>query len=112
MAIVKAMEKPYGRPILKESRMLSFISQFDTTLVHNPGMENQVADILSRPMGNLDSFSLEPNILKEEIIKAQENCEELKHILNSDSAPKLVKIQDLYCNIIGDTVRPFYPTSG
>ena len=109
MAIVKAMEKPYERPILKESRMLSFISQFDVNVIHIPGKENQVADILSRPMGNLNSLSLEANIMKEEIVKSQEKCEELKHILNSDSALKLVKIQDLYCNIIGSTIRPFVP---
>ena len=45
----------------------------------------------------------------EEIMKAQENCEELKHILNSDIALKLMKIQVLYCNIIEDAVRPFVP---
>ena len=109
MAIAKAMEKPYERPILKESRMLSFISQFDVNVIHIPGKDNQVADILSRPMGNLNSLSLEANIMKEEIVKSQKNCEELKHILNSDSALKLVKIQDLYCNIIGATVRPYVP---
>ena len=59
MAIIKAMEKMHERPILRKSRMLSFISQFDVTVVHIPGEENQVSDILSRPMGyGKSQFSL------------------------------------------------------
>ena len=67
MAKVKAMEKPYERPILKESRMLSFISQFDVNVVHIPGKENQVGGILSRPMRSLNSLSLEASILKKKL---------------------------------------------
>ena len=44
MVIVKAMEKMYERLIIKESRMLFFISQFGVTVVHIPGTDNQVAD--------------------------------------------------------------------
>ena len=90
--------------------VLSEIFQKNVYIHYFPGKENQVADIMSTPMGNLNSLSLGANILKEKIIKAQENCEELKHILNSYSALKLVKIpQDLYCNIIEGTVGLFFP---
>ena len=61
--------------------MLSFIYQFDVTIVQIPGKDNLAADILSNSMGNLNS--LETNILKEETRKNQENCVEIKHILNS-----------------------------
>ena len=61
--------------------MLSFIYQFDVTIVQIPGKDNLAADILSNSMGNLNS--LETNILKEETRKKQENRVEIKHILNS-----------------------------
>ena len=47
-ALVNSFKKPSEKHTSKQVRQLSYISQFDCTLCHLPGKENEAADCLSR----------------------------------------------------------------
>ena len=48
-AIIQALNNPWERAHIKESRMLMFISQHDIKIIHIPGKGIGIADFLSRP---------------------------------------------------------------
>ena len=108
-AIIPAMKNSLDRPISKEARMLSFISQFDAEVVHVPGKENEIADLLSRPFGAVSACGLLTNVYHDDLVKYQENDAELRELLESDSSIKLEKINDIYVEKCEGHVRPFLP---
>ena len=108
-AIIPAMKNSLDRPISKESRMLSFISQFDAEVVHVPGKENEIADLLSRPFGAVNACGLLSNIYYDDLKKYQKNDAELRELLESDSSIKLEKVDDIYVEKCQGHLRPFLP---
>ena len=48
-AIIQALKNPLEKVHIKETRMLSFISQYDVEIIHIPGKEDEIADLLSGP---------------------------------------------------------------
>ena len=110
-AITQAITNPLERPHVKENRMLVFISQFDVEIIHIPGKDNQIADLLSRPNLQLNMLTDIPNLTRESLIKAQQNdAETLEHAKpNGTSSLKIKKIDGIYCETKNDLIRPFIP---
>lgn len=97
----------------RQTRHLNLISQFTTDIRHIKGKTNVVADAMSRLESELD------NIDDESLIKAQEEDDELKTILQTKNNPKsLVKLeklehsnqQSIWCET-SSTNRPYVPKS-
>ena len=93
-----------------QKRYLSFISQFSTNIVHLAGLENVVADALSRP--NCDAVGKEDFISF--LVEAQKIDEEIKQLKNHpQSSFKLEQIRFpdflLFCETSQGRHRPFVP---
>lgn len=96
----------------RQTRQLSFIAQFSTRIEHISGSKNIVADSLSR----IDAFNLPSEFDLQELAEAQENDEQLKHLINTTNhSLKLKKIQwgsdpcEIFCDISGEIIRPYIP---
>jgi hypothetical protein len=91
-------------------RHLDFIMQFCSSIHHITGTDNVVADTLSR----ISSIETPSPINYMEIAKAQENDEQLKEMMQSNTI-KLKQIFiphcdiPIYCEISKDTARPYLP---
>ena len=112
-AITHAIKNPLERAHVKESRMLSFISQFDVEIIHIPGKNNEIADLLSRPNGELNMLTDTSNITRESLIIAQTNDADMLQFVNSNGTKtlKLEKIDGIYCENKNDMIRPYIPQS-
>ena len=89
---------------------MDYIAQFTTDIRHVKGVENDVADTLSR------IETIEKSVDYRTLAVAQKSDSELSEILNSDSrALRLEKIRfpekdiDIFCDISTGTLRPFVP---
>ncbi|XP_043262477.1 uncharacterized protein LOC122403181 [Colletes gigas] len=98
----------------RQVRMLSYISQFTTQIEFLPGVDNIVADSMSR----IESIRLPTDIELCELAQAQENDDELERIRDEVNHPlKLVRLMwgpahtRLYCEQSGETVRPYIPSA-
>ena len=93
--------------------MLSFISQFDVEIIHIPGKNNEIADLLSRPNGELNMLTDISNITRESLITAQTNDDDMLQFVNSNGTKtlKLEKIDGIYCENKNDMIRPYIPQS-
>lgn len=95
----------------RQVRHLDFIGQFSTDIRHVKGIENIVADTLSRIQIN------EINTIDfDKIANDQQNDSELKTILQSNnSSLKLKRVnlpnstKPIYCDINNDNIRPYIP---
>ena len=109
-ALTHALQVPTDRHSPRESRHLSYISQYTTDIRHIPGKDNIVADLLSRP-NDVNSISECP-YSKESFIEEQSKDEELQAILqDNNSILRLELIQDLYCDTKHNKIRPYVPNS-
>lgn len=98
----------------RQMRQLDYIAQFTTDIIHITGDKNTVADALSR----VQAIEFPVIVSTEDIAKAQEEDEELKEYLRSNSSSLQLKKLNLengdttlYCDISGSDVRPYIPLS-
>ena len=137
--LLKAFPKKSARDMPREERWLEYIATYTTDIRHVKGIENVVADALSRYLENYDqsgvssngeipsvddafcnlvtddhklrtnSLSFEEEYLKEEQLKDQE----LKDYLNSNNkwSAKIELISGLYANKIKGITRFYLPLS-
>ena len=94
----------------RQFRQLDYIGQFTTDTRYIKGLNNNVADALSR----IDAIG--KSVDHKTLAAAQENDKELRDIINSDtSALQLKKIRfpdydaEIYCDVSGDILRPYVP---
>lgn len=93
----------------RQFRYLDYIGQFTTDIRHIAGVNNTVADALSRVEEIREPVDVE------RLARAQEDDAELKHWLKADTALQLKKVQipdtsiALYCDVSTITARPFVP---
>ena len=94
----------------RQFRHLDFIGQFTTDIRHVKGLENCVADALSR------ISAISESVDHAMIEAAQKDDTELDEILqNGEKALKLKKIYfpefnaNIYCDTTNDTIRPYVP---
>lgn len=91
----------------RQFRHLDFISQFATNLEHLSGLDNVVADALSR----VDSIS--DSIDFTSLAQSQQQDDELRQLLQSDTSLRLQKVPipgtttELFCDTSSDRPRPF-----
>lgn len=91
---------------------LSFIAQFTTDIEYLPGVDNVVADSLSR----IEALQLPVDIELVELARLQSEDTELKHLrTSSNSSLKLKRFvwgsphTELYCELSGESIRPYIP---
>lgn len=96
----------------RQARQLSFIAQFSTRIEYIPGVENMVADPLSR----VGAIRLPVEIELNELADLQNGDAELKSLRESSEFSKSWKqIQwepthtTLVCNIGDEVIRPYIP---
>ena len=96
----------------RQFRYLDFIAQFTTNVQHVSGINNIVADALSRIESIVESVDYKT------IADAQKQDDELRAILESGKTSlKLKKINfpdfgvDVYCDTARDSIRPFIPAN-
>lgn len=102
----------------RQTRHLSYISQFTTDVIHVSGKGNVVADYLSR-MRNAENAVVERSFELKALIENQETDEELKELLENPkrkhSKFKLQQIvipvsnEKLWCEVSTNSNRPYVP---
>lgn len=97
----------------RQLRYLDYISQFSTDIRHVKGMDNTVADALSRI--EIDSVSLD-KIDFAKFAKAQKDDPELQDFLERSNTglnlkllPSPISASELYCDVSTNVPRPFVP---
>ena len=101
---------------LRVIRQLTYISQFDCKIEHIRGVDNSVADALSRTVFSINEIT--PGIDYEAIAKSQLKCPELEELLNPSNQtsleikPVLIPGSDLtiWCDTSTGINRPVIPT--
>ena len=97
----------------RQLRQLDYISQFSTDIRHVKGNDNSVADALSRI--EIDSITSPPTLDFKKLAEEQQQDEDLRTLLQSDTSLKLENhyfpLEDitLCCDKSTDTPRPFVP---
>lgn len=127
--LIRAILRKNPRDLPREERWLEFISIFTTDIRHIKGSHNVVADALSRhftdqsPVQQNDkthSNNCDQNIsvilsnpIEDDLVSLQEQDPELKAILNGTivCSGTLVKVGNIYCNILNDQPRRYIPSS-
>jgi cleavage and polyadenylation specificity factor subunit 1 len=98
----------------RQFRHLDFIGQFTTDIQHVSGIDNVVADTLSR----INQISIPESIDYEKIAEAQNTDDELKDLLINNDTLKFSRIplifnsdKFIYCEVSSKRPRPFIPKS-
>lgn len=91
-------------------RHLDFISQFCSEIKHIQGLDNVVADSLSR----IEQLDMPSPLDYNEIARAQQNDKELQSLLQSKNLQfKTINYNDctlpIYCEVSKQSVRPYLP---
>ncbi|MEL7340008.1 MAG: RNase H-like domain-containing protein, partial [Bacteroidota bacterium] len=119
-SITDAIEKPLDRPSARESRQLSFISQYNPEIRHISGSDNIVADTLSRTHSTtvssvkMNSINNELHFTStEDLLKEQEADPELTSLLNPNSTYSLnIRLRNgVYRDCQREIVRIYLPAS-
>lgn len=111
--LLYAFQQKHENASPRQIRHLDFIAQFTTDFRHLPGKQNIVADSMSR----ISAIHTKNEIDYNELASQQSTDDELKNILNTDSALQLKKYQipgtkvSIFCDISTGTIRP-YVTKG
>lgn len=110
-----AFEKNWEKLSPRQIRQLNFISQFSVDIKHVAGMENPVADMLSR----IETIHI-PSIIEFAVLqREQESCEDLRRLLQNDvtNSLNLRKLKpensgvEIICDVSLGRPRPVIPTS-
>ncbi|GBO22350.1 Transposon Ty3-I Gag-Pol polyprotein [Araneus ventricosus] len=106
-----AFQQTGDKPSPRQQRHLEFISQFSTDIRYISGIQNTVADALSR----IDEIGIPSEINYEEIARAQTDDEELLalHCANSNLVFKTISLEPhgtpLHCDVSTGNIRPYVP---
>ena len=109
--LIYAAQQRSDKASPRQQRQLDFILQFNITFEHIKGEENVVADALSRTCAISMPTGLDP----ESLSQAQQDCNQLQHVLQSTSAAELHRLDidghPVHCDISTGAVRPYIPTA-
>jgi hypothetical protein len=109
--LIYAFRQKLDKASPRQIRQLDFIAQFSTDIEHISGVQNEVADALSR----IDTVSLPVIVSLEDLAQAQIDDEELKNLLTTKSSLKLQKfmlsgsIIPIFCDCSTECIRPYIP---
>jgi len=110
-ALAKAVEPWTAR----QSRHLSYLAEFTSDIRHISGVDNVVADTLSRPpVGEINAVAATPvQIDYAAIAEAQQACEETAAARNTSTTLQQVKFggTELLCDTSGPHPRPLIPAA-
>lgn len=109
--LVFAFKQKLDKTTPRQTRHLDFISQFSTNIIHVPGKDNVVPDLLSR----IEEIYI-AKIDYRQLAEAQKQDDELQALLKNDKISlhlKKIEIPDceekLYCDVSGKQTRPYVP---
>lgn len=110
--LMYAFKQKHEKASPRQIRQLTFISQFTTDIQHIKGIENIVADVLSRP-----TICTIEQINYNDIASKQKEDQNLLNIINktvkSSLQLQLIKLPDsdepLYCDLTDQRIRPYIP---
>lgn len=112
--LVYAFRQRSDKASPRQARQLSLIAQYTTNIEHVSGVENPVADALSR----IESLRLPVEIELTELAEEQSKDEELRHLLQSSSSSLSLKRMvwgtdhsEIICELSGEAIRPYIPRS-
>lgn len=100
----------------RQARQLNFVSQFSTNIQYVKGVENTIADYLSRPgIHAVTPVTIDYN----KVVDEQRNDKILQELINNPESTdlNLKKLtipnadEPLYCDVSRNRVRPFIPNS-
>ena len=102
------------RSVLKETRMLLYLNQYNIEVQHIKGVENNIADMLSRNVCSITETrhtAVVTASLRDELIMAQQNCPETKQFADNTAnhSIQLQLVSGLYCQEIKGRYRPYVP---
>ena len=102
------------RSVLKETRMLLYLNQYNIDVQHIKGSDNNIADMLSRNVCNVQETrhtAVVTASLRDELIEAQANCPETKYYTaaSNNNGIQLQLVSGLYCQEIKGRYRPYVP---
>lgn len=111
--LIYAFKQKLDKASPRQQRHLDLIAQYTTDIKHISGEENVVADTLSR----IEEIELSGNIDFESIANEQEEDEEFRNLINSNTNLKFEKFplfnanqyKMIYCDTSTGTPRPFIP---
>ncbi|KAL7288347.1 hypothetical protein TKK_0017681 [Trichogramma kaykai] len=125
------VQAPEHAPIVRQ-RQLAYISQYTTSIKYLPGLENSVADALSRMQTNedqaqstsqnssVDAFALPTSISLKKLAEEQAQDEQLHMIISDPSFPLALQkgtypvdnqALTIYYNLANDSIRSYVPVS-
>ena len=115
--LVHALDRKSPPWSARQQRQLSYLSEFDMTIVHVPGKENIVADLLSRPP-EVSALQLppppSPMINFQDLATAQVSCPAVAKLLQSGRLEvEVFSIPgaQLLCDVSTGSPRPLVPSS-
>jgi len=113
---VYALQQRHDRQSPRQIRQLEFIGQFSTDIRHVQGVDNVVADCLSRP--EVDAVAAAVTIDFDRLADAQTTDDDLQRILcDPNSFLRLQRVippdsqQPLYCSIQDGRIRVYVPAA-
>jgi cleavage and polyadenylation specificity factor subunit 1 len=115
--LVAAMVRVLPPWSARQQRHLAYISEFTTTLVHMPGVENVVADALSRPSPSPSPVSQVEELAALDFVgvaAAQLSCPDVAAMMNSSVlkiVPRIVGGEKLLGDISTGSFRPLLPVA-
>ncbi|XP_066595495.1 uncharacterized protein [Prorops nasuta] len=106
--LIHAFQQKHTKLSDRQLRQTEYISQFSTHIQHVNGDENMVADTSSR----IDSIQMPTPLSATIIQRAQEEDEELKHLIENLTSLNLQKLTtepgiEIYCHVSEDRVKPY-----
>lgn len=111
--LISALKKKAEQMSPRQIRQLSFISEFTTDIRHVAGIDNGVADALSR----LDTIAMPVKLDMQEIALEQSNDPDLQQLLQTKTSLTLQKFtlidtaNVIYCETSTEEIRPYIPKS-
>ena len=97
----------------RQTRQLSFISEFTTDIKHVSGEANVVADMLSRNINALETTKLVTGLNYSELAEAQRNSTKFQEFLNSESSLVVQSVPfestSIFCDVSLGYPRPVVP---
>lgn len=106
-----ALQQKSDKTSPRQARQLSFISEFTSEIHHISGMNNIVADTLSR----IHTIDDDDTCINNHDLAIAQSCdEELKHILKNNNTLNLQPItfldnSEIYCNVQNDIIKTYIP---
>ena len=109
--LIHAFQQKFDKASPRQLRQLDFISQISTNIVYIKGIDNIVADALSR----IHTIDMPTIISSQQLHDSQQDDKELENLVQNSTSLNLqhllIENYSIYCDVTNGTVRPYIPAS-